>query len=95
MRYYQAAVIAFTNFRKTFPDSKFLEEISYLKVLAQYKLAVQSIPSKQLERYNSMLEYYREMVDSFPSSQYLKEAEKMYTASLNQINFLKSKNKNS
>jgi len=95
MRYYQAAVIAFTNFRKTFPDSKFMEEISYLKILAQYKLAVQSIPTKQLERYNSLVEFYREMIDSFPSSQYLKEAEKMYTASLNQINFIKSKNKNS
>jgi outer membrane protein assembly factor BamD len=95
MRYYQAAVIAFTNFRKTFPDSKFMEEISYLKVLAQYKLAAQSIPAKQMERYSSTIEFYRELIDSFPSSQYLKDAEKMYTASLNQINFLKSKNKNS
>src|SRR5258707_411331 len=95
MRYYQAAVIAFNNFRKTFPDSKFLEQISYLKVLAQFKLAQQSIFSKQLERYTSTVDFYRELVDGYPGSQYLKEAERMYTTSLNQINFLKSKNKNS
>ncbi len=95
MRYYQAAVIAFNNFRKTFPDSKFLEQITYLKVLAQFKLAQQSIFSKQMERYASTVDFYRELVDGYPGSQYLKEAERMYTISLNQINFLKSKNKNS
>jgi len=95
MRYYQAAVIAFGNFRKTFPDSKFLEQIAFLKISAQFKWAVQSVPSKQMERYSSIVEFYREMVDNYPNSQYLKEAERMYTASLNQINFLKSKNKNS
>jgi len=66
-----------------------------LKVQAQYKLAQQSIVTKQLERYTSMLEYYRELTDGYPSSTYLKDAESMYTTSLNQINFLKSKNKKS
>lgn len=93
LRYYQAAVVAFNNFKKTFPDSKYLEEITYLKVQAQYKLAQQSIPAKQLERYTSTLEYYRELIDGYPGSSYLKNAESMYTASINQINFLKSKNK--
>ncbi len=95
MRYYQAAVIAFGNFRKTFPDSKFLEQIAFLKVSAQFKLAEQSIPTKQKDRYLSTIEFYREFVDSYPTSQYLKEAEQMYTRSLNQINFIKNKNKNS
>jgi len=95
LRYYQAAVISFNNFKKTFPDSKFLEEITFLKIQAQYKWAEQSIVSKQLERYTSTVEFYRELIDGYPSSQYLKEAEPMYTASLNQINSLKSKNKKS
>lgn len=95
LKYYQAAVIAFNNFKKTFPDSKYLEEITFLKVQAQYKLAQQSIVTKQLERYTSTVEYYRELTDGYPSSTYLKDAESMYTTSLNQINFLKSKNKKS
>jgi outer membrane protein assembly factor BamD len=91
MRYYHASVIAITNFRKTFPDSKFLEQMAYLKIQAEYKFAQQSIPSKQLERYQTTLEYYQEMLDSFPNSNYLKEAQQYYTSSLNQINFLKAK----
>jgi outer membrane protein assembly factor BamD len=92
--YFQAAVIAFGNFRKTFPDSKFLEEVAYLKVYAQFKLAEQSIPSKQLERYSSTVEYYRELVDGYPNSPKLKEAEQFYTTSMNQITSIKSKSKN-
>lgn len=95
LRYYQAAIVAFNNFKKTFPDSKYLEQIAFLKIEAQYKLALQSIQSKQLERYTSTVEYYRELVDGYPGSSFLKQAEPMYTASLNQINILKSKNKKS
>ncbi len=94
-RYYQAAVISFSNFRKTFPDSRYLEHTAFLKVLAQFKLAQQSIYTKQLERYNATVEYYQELLESYPTSSYLKEAERFYTTSLNQINFIKSKNKNS
>jgi outer membrane protein assembly factor BamD len=64
-------------------------------VLAQFKLAQQSVPAKQMDRYTSTIDFYRELVDSYPGSQYLKEAERLYTTSLNQVNFLKSKNKNS
>ncbi|MGC4022802.1 MAG: outer membrane protein assembly factor BamD [Cyclobacteriaceae bacterium] len=95
LRYYQAAVVAFNDFRKSFPDSKYLEEVAYLKVQAQFRLAEQSIMSKQLERYASTIEFYRELIDSYPSSTYLKLAEPMYTTSLNKYNFLKGKNKNS
>ncbi len=95
MRYYQASIVAFNNFKKTFPDSKYLEELTYLKVVAEFKFAQQSIPSKQLDRYISTVEFYRELVDGYPTSSFLKEAERMYTTCLNQINFIKSKIKNS
>ncbi|MBS1490210.1 MAG: outer membrane protein assembly factor BamD [Bacteroidetes bacterium] len=91
MRYYQAAIICISNFRKTFPDSKYLEQMAFYKIEAQFKLAEQSIPSKQLERYHSTLDFYQEMLDSFPNSAYLKEAQPYYTASLNQVNLLKIK----
>lgn len=92
LKYYQAAVIAFDNFRKNFPDSQFLEEVAYMKVLAQFKLAEQSIATKQLDRYNATLEYYKELVDNYPQSQYLKEAQRFYSESLLQVNKLKTKN---
>ena len=92
LKYYQAAVISFENFKKDYPDSKFQEEATYLKVQAQYKLAQQSIRSKQLDRYSSAVQYYKELADGYPNSSYLKEAEHYYTSSLAEINKLKTKN---
>lgn len=92
LRYYQAAVIAFDNFKKNYPDSKYLEEVTYKKLLAQFKLAEQSIPSKQLDRYNATLEYYKDLVDNYPNSPFLKEAQRFYSESLYQVNKLKPKN---
>ena len=92
IRSYKAAVIAFDNFKKSFPDSKYLEETAYLKVVAEYKLALQSFSHFQLERYTFVVSYYQELVDNFPNSQFLKDAEKMYSESLSQINKLKNKN---
>lgn len=91
---YKAAIIAFNNFRDMFPDSHYLEEIAYLKVVAEYKLAVQSFRKLQLERYTTVVNSYQELVDNYPNSTFLKDAEKMYSDSMNQINKLKS-NKNS
>ena len=91
LKYYQAAVVSFENFKKSFPDSQYLEELTYLKVIAQYKLAQQSIISKQLARYTSTVEYYKELIDNYPQSQYLKEAQRYYSNSLEQLNKLKTK----
>lgn len=91
LKYYQAAVVSFENFQKSFPDSKYMEELTYLKVQAQYKLAQQSIISKQLDRFTSTVEYYKELVDNYPQSTYLKDAQRYYAESLNEINKLKTK----
>jgi len=90
MKQYKAAVIAFDNFKKSFPDSKYLEELAYLKVQSQYKLALQSFQFLQQERYTAVVVYYQELVDNFPTGTYLKEAEKMYSDSLSEINRLKA-----
>ncbi len=95
LRYYQAAVISFDNFKKEFPDSGYLEELAYLKVLSQYKWAQASIVRKQSERYSATVDYYQELIDNYPTSPYLKEASKLYTDSLNKINELKQATTNS
>jgi outer membrane protein assembly factor BamD (BamD/ComL family) len=35
------------------------------------------------------LDYYKELVDNFPNSTYLKDAQRFYSESLNQVNKLK------
>jgi len=86
LRSYQAAIISFDNFRKNFPDSKYLEEVSYLKVVSQYKLAEKSFPELQPKRFGTVIELYKEFVDGYPQSKFLREAEKMYSVSLTKVN---------
>ncbi len=93
MRSYKAAIVALNNFKDNFPDSEFLEEAYYLVIVSEYRLAEQSIISKQEERYRGVVEHYKEFVDRYPESQFLREAEKLYADSLEKLN--KSKNNNS
>lgn len=92
LRSYKAAIIAFDNFRQNFPDSGYLEEVAFLKVEAQFRLASQSLPKLQEERFGIVIDYYKDLIDSYPSSQYLREAEKFYTQSLERVNKLKTDN---
>lgn len=90
---YKAAIRSFENFQRDFPDSDLNEEISFLKIEAQYHLAKQSFKNLQKERYASVVEYYQTFIDNYPTSKYLKDAENMYSISLNQISELQSSTK--
>jgi outer membrane protein assembly factor BamD len=85
LRNYQAAIISFDNFRKNFPDSKHNEEVAYLKVVAQYRLAEKSLSNLQSKRYRSVLEYYKEFIDTYPDSKFIKDAEKFYSSSMDKL----------
>jgi outer membrane protein assembly factor BamD len=94
LRNYQAAIIAFDNFRKNFPDSKYLEEVAYLKVEAQYRFAEQSMVTLQAKRFRTVIEFYQELVDFYPESKFIKDAERFYDSSLQRLN-QSNPNKNS
>jgi outer membrane protein assembly factor BamD len=91
LKYYQAAVVSFENFRKNFPDSQYIEELVYLKIEAQFKLAEQSILAKQKDRFTATVDYYKELIDNYPQSGFIKQAERYYSQSLDQLNKLKTK----
>ena len=82
---YKAAIIAFNNFQRDFPDSDYNEEISYQKLAAQFKLAEQSIKARQKERYYTTIEYYQSFVDRYPESKFVQEAESIYETCLTKI----------
>jgi outer membrane protein assembly factor BamD len=92
MRSYKAAIVALNNFRDNFPDSKYLEESFYLVVEAEYRLAEQSVRSKQEERYKAVVEHYKDFVDRYPASKFLKDAERFYANSLEKLNESKTNN---
>jgi outer membrane protein assembly factor BamD len=91
---YKAAVIAFENFRKDYPDSDYNEELAYLKVKTQYELAANSIITKQKDRFEETIDYYESFIDRYPNSRFTRDAEKLYDKSILQLNKL-SVNKNS
>jgi outer membrane protein assembly factor BamD len=92
MRQYKAAVVALKNFKDNYPDSKHLEEAHFLVIDANYRLAEQSIFTKQRERYQSVVDEYIDFIDRYPNSSFLKEAEKLYQDSLEKISKLKNLN---
>ena len=92
MKYYTAAIVALNNFKQNFPDSKYIEEAYYLVISAEYKLAQQSIQSKQPDRYRAVVDHYKEFLDRYPNSEFLKEAERFYAESLDKVNSLKLTN---
>jgi len=87
---YKAAIVAFDNFKHDFPDSDRIEEIEFLDIDSQYKLAERSIYSRKKERYLETVEKYQKFVDNYPESEFLKEAGNIYDESLNQLNKLAS-----
>ena len=53
---YKAAVIAITNFARDFPDSKFNEELAYLRLISQVRYARESLESgKALQAFKGFM----------------------------------------
>lgn len=80
MEHYKAAVVAFGNLLKDYPSTAFREEALYLSLRAAYFYARNSVPEKQQERYKLAAEEYLKLIDNFPQSRYLRDAERIYDA---------------
>ncbi len=78
MREYKASVVCFENVAKDFPSSRYVEEVNFLKIGAQYNYADISIDTKRKERYLVATEYYLTFIDKYPNSKYASKAEDTY-----------------
>lgn len=74
---YQAAVIAFRNSERDFPDTKYAEEMDFLIIKAQYLYAKNSLEIKQEERYNEAIQEYQRFVEKYPKSTYTDQAKEL------------------
>ena len=70
---YKSAVIAFKNALKTYDETPYREQIMYYIVVSNYRLAHNSIPEKQADRYLSMLDSYYSFIEEFKESKHSKE----------------------
>ncbi|MFL5762902.1 MAG: outer membrane protein assembly factor BamD [Bacteroidia bacterium] len=82
---YRAAATAFENHLKDFPDTKHVEELNYLIIRSYYLLAVNSIENKKQERFKAAVDHYLKFVDTYPKSEYIKQAEMVYESALKSL----------
>ena len=76
---YKSAIVAFSNFLEHYPTGDYSEEITFLKVEAQYNLAKVSVEGlKKRTRFLEAIEFYHDFIDKYPESKYKKVAENIY-----------------
>jgi outer membrane protein assembly factor BamD len=75
---YKAAVVALGNCLKEFPETKYREEMMYLKLSSLFLYAEKSVAAKQKERYQTTLDDYYSYMEEFPKSIYSKEVGRIF-----------------
>lgn len=70
---YKAAVVALTNSLKEYSETKYREEMMFLKLNSLFLYAEKSYTIKQKERYQAALDDYYSFMEEFPKSEYSKE----------------------
>lgn len=78
MRNYHAASVAFKNFNREWPNSKYREDAMFFTLDSDYQLAINSVETKKLERLNEAMRTYHNFADAFPQSALLPDAEKLH-----------------
>ncbi len=78
MKQYKAAVVALNNSLKEFSETKYREEMMFLKLHSLFLYAENSQPLKQKERYQAALDDYFSFMEEFPKSEYSKEVNNIF-----------------
>ena len=79
MEDYLAAHYALKNVLKDNADNRYREEVLYYTAMSAYYYALNSVPSKQKERYLVFVDDYLNVVSEYPDSDYSKKLESYYT----------------
>jgi outer membrane protein assembly factor BamD len=81
IREFKAASIAFEQIMRKYPDSKSIDYYQYMSARSKYFYGLNSIPTKQEERFNSAIADCQEFIRKNPKSQYLVDIQKLNTLS--------------
>lgn len=77
MHQYKAAVTALNNSLKEYSNSKYREEMMFLKLNSLFLYAENSLAVRQKERYQATLDDYYSFMEEFPKSKYSKDVNKI------------------
>ena len=78
MEDYLAAHYALKNVLKENADNRYREDILYFTAMSSYKYSLNSIPSKQRERYMTFVDDYFNLISEFPENAHRKELDGLY-----------------
>jgi outer membrane protein assembly factor BamD len=78
MEDYLAAHYALKNVLKENADNRYREDILYFTAMSSYKYALNSVPSKQRERYMTFVDDYFNVISEFPENVHRKELDGLY-----------------
>ncbi len=76
---YKSAIVAMNNFLQDYPTSEHAEKMTYYIFRSSFLLAINSVEKKKEERLDNAIDAYYNFVDNFNKSEYLAEAENLYT----------------
>lgn len=93
IEYYHAASVSLTNYIKSYPNSQYDEEASFLIIKSDYLYAINSVLNKKSERLQNVIDTYLKFIDAYPKSNYLSEAQKLYDNSVTLKSQLNTKTK--
>lgn len=82
---YLSCVITAQNALKDYPYTNMREDISILILRAKYEMALHSIDEKRPDRYRETVDEYYAFKNEFPESKYLKEADRIFRASQEEL----------
>jgi outer membrane protein assembly factor BamD len=77
IREYKAATVAFEQIMRKYPDSRNSDYYFYMQARSKYEYALNSIPTKQEERYASALADCQDFLKKSPKSKYINEIERI------------------
>lgn len=78
MKNYKAAITALENSLKEYSNTKYREEMMFLKLNSLYEYAERSYPARQRERFQDTLDNYYSFMEEFPKSQFSKEVNNIF-----------------
>ena len=83
---YQAANTSIRNSLNEFADTPFREELMFILLQSNYFFAENSVTGKKKERYQNTITEYYSLINEYPQSKYLNEAQKIYTDCVKNLN---------
>jgi len=82
---YRSCVITVDNALKNYPDTKYREDLSFLKIASKYELAIVSVDERLQGRYREVVDEYYNYMNDFPEGKYVKQVKKYFDYANNKI----------